>query len=310
MQNSSKYNDNKQLFLGPQVTQYDGHMVMTNVTQPTKRKLINLDTGFRDEYSLTASTAAAGTSTCTLTLPERINNVKSVLVRNLELPVTFYNISDTMGNHQIDLRIISTDARVTITVPNGEYTETTLFAAIDAEILGLSNPVFRNLSFHFQPTTHKTTIYNSDVTESIAVHMGGRRGLGWLLGFRTREVIVPADTFVVTSEAVVDIVTNHYFYLLVDEFVGGGAPNSFLASRTSSLLQKNILARIAINRSTFGFGSWITANNYNGYLLSDRRTYAGKVDIQRLQLRLVNDMGQPVDLNGAEFSLCVEVEYE
>ena len=38
----SKYDDGKSNFLSPNVTQYDGHMVMTNVMKPTKRNVNSL----------------------------------------------------------------------------------------------------------------------------------------------------------------------------------------------------------------------------------------------------------------------------
>jgi hypothetical protein len=44
--------------------------------------------------------------------------------------------------------------------------------------------------------------------------------------------------------------------------------------------------------------------------LSDRRQYSGKVDIQKLNVQLIDDTGTPVDLNGLDFSFCLEVEHE
>jgi hypothetical protein len=77
-----------------------------------------------------------------------------------------------------------------------------------------------------------------------------------------------------------------------------------------SLIRKNILAKITLNRTTFGYGTVLPANNYNGYLLTDRRNYTGKVDLQKLNVQLVDDTGTPVDLNGLDFSFCLEVEQE
>jgi hypothetical protein len=308
----SAYPDNKTLFLGPQVTQYDGHMVMTNVTPPSKRKYINLDTVFRDDYAEYDPSAVA---VCTITLPERINNVKSMTVRNMELPITFYNVSDNVGNHAFELEVVSTGTRYPIALPNNEYTVTSLFAAINAQLLAIPSLVVQSVSFFAHPAGNgKTMVQNNNGTAVVRLHFDTvspstpKRSLGWLLGFRTRTVLVPANSTAV-SEGIYELTTSRYLYLVVDEFVGG-APNSFLAPRTTSLVQKNILARIAINRSSFGFGSWLIANNFNGLLLSDRRVYAGKVDVQRLHLKLVDECGVPVCLNGAEYSLCLEVEYE
>jgi len=284
-----QYADGKSLFLGPQITQYDNHMVMTNVSQPTKRKYINLDTVFRDEYSDYDPYSVA---VCTITLPERINNVKSVIVRNMEIPITFYNISDNIGNNCFQIVVNGTKGLVV--VPNGEYTASTLYTAINDQIGALAFG-FHNL--HLSGSNYKTTVQNVDVSNSYMLHFdiadnGGqtrydfKRSLGWLGGFRNKTYTVARES-AISSEGIYELTTSRYLYLIMDEFVGS-APNSFIAPRTTSLIQKNILARIAINRSSFGFGSWLIANNFNGLLLSDRRTYSGKVDFQKTPSLLPN----------------------
>ena len=66
----SNYFDNKDLFVGPKTNQYGGHMVMTNVVKERKKKYINVDTRFRDEYS----SGGSGVEGITITLPERIKS--------------------------------------------------------------------------------------------------------------------------------------------------------------------------------------------------------------------------------------------
>jgi hypothetical protein len=45
-------------------------------------------------------------------------------------------------------------------------------------------------------------------------------------------------------------------------------------------------------------------------LLSDRRKYSGKVNLQKLRVQLVNEYGVAVNMNGMDFSFCLEIEYE
>jgi hypothetical protein len=233
----------------------------------------------------------------------------------MEIPITFYNISDNIGNNCIQIELANGTKGLVI-VPNGEYTESALYTAINNQIAALSAG-FHNM--HFFASNYKTVAQNLDASNAYVLHFdvadnGGqtrydfKRSLGWLLGFRNRTYTV-AKLSSIVSEGIYELTTSRYLYLIMDEFVGS-APNSFIAPRTSSLIQKNILARIAINRSSFGFGAWLIANNFNGLLLSDRRVYSGKVDFQRLHLKLVDECGVPVCLNGAEYSLCLEVEYE
>lgn len=308
MQN--KYDDNKSNFLSPKVTQYDGHMVMTNVSKPTKRKFINIDTQHRDEFS--------SPTQCEFTLPDRITDVKAMVVRNIEIPVTVYNFSSAIGNTYFQITDTSGINKTMVTIPDGEYTPDTIAVAVNAAIQTTTG-IFKNLNCSTNTLINSNFSFTSTVPLIInfAVNSSGqfdgyniKRKLGWFLGFRNPSynvLVFPPN--ILNSEAFVDYSGLRYLYLVVDEYTRGNQ-NSFIAALPSSLVRKNILARISINKSTFQFGSFLPANNFNGYLLSDRRTYSGKVDLQKLSVQLVDDIGNPVSLNGLDYSFCLEVEHE
>jgi len=305
----SKYFDNKSLFLEPQVNQYGSHMVMTNVVKPTKCKYVNIDTKFRDEYSIYESDSVANYN---VTLPERITEVKSITVRNIEIPMTIYQISPEIGNHFFN--IVDGATRTLITIPAGNYDESGLQNAINVAIQLTS---YTNLSISISNTTYKSTFSNSGSTLKVEfdVNKDGsldkfnfKRKLGWTLGFRDVSYNIVHGS-PVTSENFVDLTGLRYVYLVIDEFTKGNQ-NSFLGPLPSSLIRKNILAKIVFNKSAFDFGSVLPANNFNGYLLTDRRSYTGKIDLQKLNVQLVDDIGNPVNLNGLDFSFCLEVEHE
>ncbi len=310
MQN--KYDDGKSNFLGPKVTQYDGHMIMTNVNKPTKRKFINIDTSFRDEYSnLTVNPVAS----CEVTLPDRITDVKAMVVRNIEIPMTIYNFSSAIGNNYF--QIIGDNSNSIITIPDGEYTPELLSAAINVAIQSKPAP-FNNLQYITNPEINSKSIFVSTVgsfTLNFAVDNNGqfdginfKRKLGWFLGFRKKSYYITTSQRT-SSEAFIDFLGLRYLYLVVDEYTRG-PQNSFIAALPSSLVSKNILARVSLNKPTYPFGSFLPANTFNGYLLSDKRTYSGKVDLIKLSIKLVDDIGNPVSLNGLDFSFCLEVEHE
>ena len=79
----SKYMDNKRMFLEPSVSQYGSRMVMTNVNKPTKTKYWNIDTQFCNDYNSLNSTEY------NISLPEPINDVKSIKVKDVQIPITF-----------------------------------------------------------------------------------------------------------------------------------------------------------------------------------------------------------------------------
>ena len=304
----SKYDDGKSLFLSPKVTQYDGHMVMSNVSKPTKIKYVSIDTSFRDELSAYDSNAVAA---CTVTLPERITEVKSIKVRNAEIPMSMYNISAAIGNNCFQTVIGGNPTMVVI--PDGQYTMTDLAVEIDNNnnLTGLDFKVSEASSnkYAFNTTTGSVTaIINFAVSANGAPDSYNfKRKLGWILGFRNPTYNI--TTSPTTSEGLPNLSGARYLYLVLDEFTRGNQ-NSFIAALPSSLVRKPILARISINNTTYPFGTILPANNYNGYLLTDKREYTGRVDLQKLSIQLVDEIGEPVSLNGLDFSFCLEVEHE
>lgn len=134
--------------------------------------------------------------------------------------------------------------------------------------------------------------------------------LGWILGFVIRLINMLVnfmrDVVFTTADAFPNLNIFRYLYLTIDESTNG-SQNSFLSSLPTSLINKNIIARITPN---VAFGGVLYANCGNGYLYSDCRQYTSKIDIQRLNVQLINEFGQSVDLNGLDFSFCMEIEYE
>ena len=127
----SEYFDNKNLFMTPKTTQYGSHMVMTDVSKESKTKYINMDTRFRDEYNyLNTSTLPinynyTNVANYTFTLPDKYNDVKTLSVSNVEIPIIYYNISSNLGNNCVQITGSSTRL---VVVPDGQYTATTLNA--------------------------------------------------------------------------------------------------------------------------------------------------------------------------------------
>ena len=308
----SKYFDNKDSFLEPRVNQYNSHMVMTNVSQPTRKKYINIDTR-------TLDVSGNSIANYTISLPERINNVKSIMVCNAEVPISYYNVSSNLGNNSFGVYNVDNATSGSVVVSNGNYTSSTLVTEINSKLYALGSD-FEDLSFNIynnfviSSVKNDSTYASTGVDVNFAVNSSNefdkynfKAKLGWLLGFRDTSYNMTRTTR--TAEALPDLNGPRYLYLVVDEFTKGNQ-SSFLAINTRSQIQGNILARITMNKTTFGFGNILPANNFNGYLLTDRRSYNGRVDLQKLKIQLTDEYGTPVDLNGSGFSFCLEVEYE
>lgn len=300
----------------PQVNQYGSHMVMTNVVKPSKKKYINIDTKYRDEYTFYETDSLVNYN---ISLPERITEVRNMYVCNAEIPMTIYNISSELGNNFFQITNVLTANTELVTIPSGDYTITSLVSAINTAISLLASP-YKKIQASISATSSNNIVFtNTDNTNTLTLSFdltldgsldkyNFKRKLGWVLGFRyISYTLDPRHS--ITSENVADLTGVRYVYLVVDEFSKGNQ-NSFLGPLPTSLIRKNILAKIVLDRQRYPFGSILPANNTNGYLLTDRRSYTGKIDLQKLNVQLVDDIGKPVNLNGMDFSFCIEVEHE
>lgn len=323
----SNYNDNKDLFLEPKTKQYNGHMVMTNVHKETKTKYINIDTRFRDDFNY------GEVVNYNITLPERITDVKTMTVTNIELPNIYYNISAILGNNYF--KIVNTSKNLTfmITLPDGQYTYDSLSTKINSlfDQLYNGNISLNSADIRYGIQNTKSLFYTNGDSYTIyfAVDSLGafdknniKSKLGWLLGFRGIDYTViygyifnpPAGTGpdgqpLTGSESIIDLNGPRYFYLAIDEFARGNQ-SSFVSPISTSLINKNVLARISLDKNRYDYGTILPVNRMNGSLLSDTRSYTGKIDLLKLNIQLLNEYGVNVGLLGFDFSFCLEVEHE
>lgn len=301
----SDYYNKPELFMEPKTQQYGNHMIMTNVHKQSKVKFINIDTKFRDDYDYTQP------ANFQVVLPERVNDVRTLRVTNIEIPMSFYNISANIGNNYF--KIINGSNTELITIDDNNYTAATLASEIAAklEVSNYSNGII--ITFNSNNRTTITT--NANITLVFDVDKNGnsdkfnfKQKLGWLLGFRKTSYAI-TTTDIITAECILDLYGIRYLYLAIDEF-NKGNQNSFVTPLSSSLINKNIIARIALDMSTYSYGSMLPATYYNGLLTTDTRSYTGKIDLQKLNVQLLNESGIPVMLNGQDFSFCLEASCE
>ena len=332
----SRYFDDKKLFLEPSVTQHGSHMVMTDVAKPTKYKYLTVDTRFRDQYD------TSNIANYNISLPERVNSIRSMTARSVEFPISYYNISSQLGNNSFQL--INTSASTstsivseTIVLNNQQYNsikETSapwntesILDVINQKLGATGWNSYNNIVFTYDSSTRKITLRNnSSVNVRIEFDkvdcVNGEGGsspseslmskLGWVLGFRLPSYDIISGGSIV-GEAVVDINGPKYLYLVLDEFKNVN-PHSFLGlSRNSQLSSQQILARITPNYKEYAFSSTNFPTMFHAecgdHMVSDMRTYGELVNIQRMNVRMVDEFGRIMDFNGLDFSFCLELEH-
>jgi hypothetical protein len=295
-------------------------------------KCLNIDTRFRDEFYKTKS------SDFTFNLPMRFNKVVSMQLSSLELPVTFYGISSSLGNNflylQVNYNLLDpnnnslVDDSIVIYIPDGNYNTNDLISTINTQLsptntdntLQNPNSVFSYIQLtmdltingsgsgriSFQTTTNTILNINNIILDFTKNTNGEPDNLplntkiGWNLGFQKP---VYSGSIMYTGETVIEPSLTRYLYLVVDDFVNTSVNNHFISVFSKSILSPNILARIAIQGSYF---SIIMQNDFK--VISEPRKYFGPVDIQKLRIQLVDEYGRILDMNNSDFSFCITLK--
>ena len=72
--------------------------------------------------------------------------------------------------------------------------------------------------------------------------------------------------------------------------------------RATAPTTTDVFAVIPIKQNSVGGTLYV---DFSGQLQDNRRTYFGPVDIDRMRIRLLNDKGNVVNLNGADWAVTI-----
>jgi hypothetical protein len=288
------------------------------IRKRTIKKNLNIDTRFRDNYYTSSST------NFNIILPVVFNNVLQMQLSAIELPKSYYVVSKQYGNNFFNLVVTSSASTnpfsTIIQIPDGNYDQNTILYEINNQ-LSLAGAPYNNISFAINLTTGNTgsgqvlvgvqpTPLPSPAYPITGIELNFQADIygnpdqstplplkfGWLLGFRNGIYV---NNLNYVSEAVLDVTGPRYLFLVVDDH-NNSVNNGFYAAFNSSMLNKNILARISLQVNTSNI---IEQNNLN--LVTTPREYFGPVNLQNLNIQLLDEYGRTVDLNNMDYSFCV-----
>jgi hypothetical protein len=289
----------------------------TGVINPLKKRTIkknlNIDTRFRNNYFANSST------NFNLSLPTNFNNVVQMQLASIELPTSYYLISKHYGNNYFSISIttgILTSTTI-ITIPDGNYTQQTLMDMINTQLLNAGGQ-FQNVSFIINltsgntgtgqtmvgPNAGGTTITDIELNFQLdKFGMEDRNNplplkFGWILGFRNGKYSGSSNY---VSEGIVDTTGPRYIYLVVDDY-NQSVNNNFYSAFNSSILNKNIIARISLKANAFNI---LEQDGLN--IITTPREYFGPVNINNLTIQLLDEYGRIIDLNNMDYSFCLNL---
>lgn len=263
------------------------------------RQNINIDTRFRQNYYTTVS------SNFHVDLPLKLTDVVSLQLSALEMPNTFYVISQVFGNNFFVCEIPNNDPLL-IVVPDGNYTAESLQQYLNEYFANASQVAYQSINALADPVSGKMILSNADAT-FVLNFLTDRYGnddrqtplplkLGWMMGYRNGYY---ENNVSYVSEGIINLLGPKYIYLVVDDF-NNSVLDGFYAAFTSSVLNKNILARVSLQGNVFNY---LSKDNYN--LVTTPRQYFGPVDIQKLQIQLLDEYGRILNLNNMDYSFCL-----
>ena len=141
-------------------------------------------------------------------------------------------------------------------------------------------------------------LYNTKDTASL------NSKLGWLFGFRNEKSIIntiqqdDGGRFGnIQSEGVTNLLGPRYFYLCINDF-NNNYNKTFVSSNEDDIVKDNVFARVNNQGTPF---SIVPNSSYQ--ITTVPRYYFGPVDIEKIQIKIVDEYDRVIDLNGSDISL-------
>ncbi len=314
-------------------------------------------------------------------LNERLTNVVSMEITNIQIPYTFYNIETRQYNNIFTLTNVTDSLSWTIKVPDGYYTLSTLITKINSLVHAVVN---NDITFSSpSDTTGLITITNSSNHNYTFNFMpsGTRLNgcLGWFLGFRnfTGENVVSANSNTtlqysiqpstsITGTAIANLPTTKYIIVVVEDFNNNQVSGSLIQTKLDqdmikptsyftqnpyldiltplnlssyiselgderTLTKKQLYTRSQQNQTkinlmfqnlrlevfspnqVLGIFPFDSKQTWNTPYFTDKcdykRQYFGPADIDRLQVKLYDDKGNLLELNGNNWHMTILTEH-
>ena len=300
----------------PDPSYYKG--IINPLRKRTLTRTITIDSRFRENYYNSTST------NFNVQLPMVIENVLNMSLSSIEMPTSYYVISEQYQNNFFTITVNGVSH--VIEIASGNYTTSSLTYYINTQLDYLGAPFeyinfATNIGTGFGGSGQMMVGIEPEKPDDIIIDsfelnfQADRKGIddrrtpltlkfGWIMGFRNG---IYTGNLNYVSEAIIDISGPRYFYLAVDDFNNNNNNDLFYTAFNASILNKSILGRFPLNTSLY---SMLLQNNLNVVVL--RRDYFGPVTIRNLKIELLDEFGRIVDLNYMDFSfsLLLTVAYD
>ena len=274
----------------------DNTQLSVNYPIDVRKRLVNVDSRFREEYAITNS------SDFVYRLGNVCKNVTSMRLASIEIPNTWYEISAQLKNSFFT--VIYLGVSYPIRIADGNYTVTSVMAAVknalDATfgplgfapfLVTLNSPEQARVGISFEVGKTLTFVFDN--------FWGARNanwGLGYTLGFRKMSYTVSGAgaTPALVAEGFADLAGFNYVFLNIDDYrcIEHTTP---ITGTTANL------AKIIVTENK---GAILFDNGAN--LITKEIVFPSPQNIATFRVQIKNGNGDILDLNNMDYSFTLE----
>lgn len=304
------------------------------IAKQTKTQLVNINTKFRKSYYNTVATDFV------IDLPEEFKNVISLTVQSVQIPNANYTFCSKLGTNEFTIELYDIDVntglivsgskekktiKITDGIYNGnmlaDYLNTYVFSDLSLNRIACKyDSITRKFGFFRdyrlltdggQPTDDNTTYaFNIDWRLADDQSRPIQLNMGWILGYR--QQYYGWDTDYTDSigvsynkqegfnpEATYDTLGSKYYILSIDDFNKNYANTLASPFQESMFNDQNAIAKIPNNPNL---------QQLDDIFYQSRRAYFGPVNIKKMRIKLLDELGRIVDLNNNDYSFSLVIE--
>lgn len=232
-------------------------------------------------------------------LPATLYNVSCARMMSAEIPTSFYVFSAARNN--TSLTVVLNGVSRTVTIPDGNYGFATLAATLETALLTAFGTPFTvtispiDLQCTVAVASGTTVGVDTRFLDSAAATQWG---LAYYLGFNRDLLVTGAGS--VTSPRVASTSPENYLLLHIDEI---GTLMEGSADGVGGHTSRHLFAKVPINVGSAQVAFYdkiITSNEQNPLVAK----------LSSLHIRWTFHDGTPVDFQGLDHSLSLEIEHE
>ena len=282
---------------------------VTTLKKKTTETTFCINSLFRDSNSNSATD-------CIYNLPYVIRNVTSMEIMTVELPQSIFLFSERNGSNTLYFKEYSgpnpsTPLEGLVTLPPGNYKTSSSPDLITSLQTAINNQLgtVNRFTVSISATTNRITISNSTyIFEMYTVYQGTNRNIaktmGWTLGYRQLSY---TNLQSYTTESIYNDTPATYLYLEINDFNSQYIATQVIGLFSNSFLDSNIISKICYTNNT-SYTSYNTIVYDGKYVVGSPREYFGPVHLQKMNIRLLDQYGTVVDLNGLDFSITLKIK--